>query len=447
MDPIWEFQAPQFVDFNNLGETEDKTVDEFFNVDMESGEHWVTAVSSLGEEKMDEDVPDSPLSLSTRSDRTFQVASAISVPLPTLCTNLPPKKPSNMVTSWGPGQIIKTSGTGINTARAPVKGNPIGRGGKMRKMDNPSSQNGAVMARTIGAGKNRNTPRHHQRTPRRLAVGNSRLGAGTPKRLGTNYLEPRLAVARPRTQAQRSLNTPTASRMKRKSPSIPIPFPHTLEVVKRFKNKVLGAELQPSKQPPTKFRSQAEQILSFQRSTPSRFRTRQQSARPRYGSVQQEQPQPALAQLQRARPRLATVPQTPNLATKARCLNRKKATVVETLAESVKIKAGQHRLAVSAAVPSITVPEPFKLSTQFRAGEREPFELMKRQKEKAAEEQRRLEDVMKENEEQEEIVKVRKTLVHRAQPVANYKPLVIKRSDKKLTMPASPHLRSTRGAN
>ena len=45
MDPSWEFQAPQFVDFNNLGggtapEEEDRA-DEFFNVDMESGERWI----------------------------------------------------------------------------------------------------------------------------------------------------------------------------------------------------------------------------------------------------------------------------------------------------------------------------------------------------------------------------------------------------------------------
>ena len=35
MDPSWEFQAPQFVDFNNLAAEEDKA-DEFFNVHMES---------------------------------------------------------------------------------------------------------------------------------------------------------------------------------------------------------------------------------------------------------------------------------------------------------------------------------------------------------------------------------------------------------------------------
>ena len=32
MDPSWEFQAPQFVDFNNIGNEEDNA-DEFFGVD------------------------------------------------------------------------------------------------------------------------------------------------------------------------------------------------------------------------------------------------------------------------------------------------------------------------------------------------------------------------------------------------------------------------------
>ena len=45
MDPRWEYQAPQFVDFNNLGggtapEGEDRA-DEFFNIDMESGERFL----------------------------------------------------------------------------------------------------------------------------------------------------------------------------------------------------------------------------------------------------------------------------------------------------------------------------------------------------------------------------------------------------------------------
>merc|ERR1719508_131571 len=122
-------------------------------------------------------------------------------------------------------------------------------------------------------------------------------------------------------------------------------------------------------------------------------------------------------------------------------MNRRKATVVETLAENKIVSAviGPTRLA-------ITIPQPFMLSTQLREGEREQFELTKRQKEAAAEEKRRLDDERKEKEEQEELVKVRKGLVHRAQPVRNYKPLEIKRSDKQPTMPASIHLGPARGA-
>ena len=41
MDQKWKFQAPQFVAFNNLGANENSTADEFFNVDIENGEHRV----------------------------------------------------------------------------------------------------------------------------------------------------------------------------------------------------------------------------------------------------------------------------------------------------------------------------------------------------------------------------------------------------------------------
>merc|ERR1719508_546560 len=122
-------------------------------------------------------------------------------------------------------------------------------------------------------------------------------------------------------------------------------------------------------------------------------------------------------------------------------MNRRKATVVETLAKNKIVPAG-----LGSTRLAITVPQPFKLSTQLRAGEREYFELTKRRKEAAAEEKRRLDDERKEKEEQEELVQVRKGLVHRAQPVRNYKPLEIKRSDKQLTMPASIHLGHARGA-
>jgi len=280
MDTTWEFQTPQCVDFNNLSPTNDTSADEFLDDDIESDEHWVTAV-----EDMD-----------------------------------------------------------VDQAAPP-------------------------------------------RTPRSLGVGTSRLGAGTPKRLGTNSLEPRLVVPRPRTQIQRSLNTPTASRIRRKSksPSISVPIHHT-KMVKRFKNKLLGAELQPSQA--------------------------QHSKQPTYEQI-----------LSSVRPRILTVPITPKLATMARCNNRKKATVVETLAKTVKNKAVP---AVAAGIGhtrlTVTVPQPFMLSTQVRAGKREQLKLTKRHKEAVAKEEKRLDDERKEKEEQEELVKVRKGLVHRAQPVRNYKP-------------------------
>ena len=55
MDPSWEFQAPQFVDFNNLERAEDKKADDFFNVDMESGELWTTALEEAETSVIDTD--------------------------------------------------------------------------------------------------------------------------------------------------------------------------------------------------------------------------------------------------------------------------------------------------------------------------------------------------------------------------------------------------------
>ena len=38
MDPKWEFNANQYVDFNKLDEADNPNADEFINFDMESGE-------------------------------------------------------------------------------------------------------------------------------------------------------------------------------------------------------------------------------------------------------------------------------------------------------------------------------------------------------------------------------------------------------------------------
>ena len=40
MDPKWEFNANQFVDFNNLEEQDNSNADEFFDVNMETGERY-----------------------------------------------------------------------------------------------------------------------------------------------------------------------------------------------------------------------------------------------------------------------------------------------------------------------------------------------------------------------------------------------------------------------
>ena len=87
---------------------------------------------------------------------------------------------------------------------------------------------------------------------------------------------------------------------------------------------------------------------------------------------------------------------------------------VETLVETTKVKDGKGQTR-----PTITIPEPLKLCTKFIAGEREQFELMKRRKEAVAEEERRLEEERKIKEEQDYIIKTRKALVHKAQPIRN----------------------------
>ena len=41
MDPKWEFNANQFVDFNNIQDQNNSNADEFFDFNMETGERWV----------------------------------------------------------------------------------------------------------------------------------------------------------------------------------------------------------------------------------------------------------------------------------------------------------------------------------------------------------------------------------------------------------------------
>ncbi|XP_022257918.1 targeting protein for Xklp2 homolog [Limulus polyphemus] len=90
------------------------------------------------------------------------------------------------------------------------------------------------------------------------------------------------------------------------------------------------------------------------------------------------------------------------------------------------------------AQKSLTEFEDLNLHTEQRATEREKFEMWKQQREEelAAELQRRKEQ--EEEEERARVAQMRIEAVHKAQPVKHFKPVLIKPSDKTLTNPESP---------
>lgn len=193
MDPTWEFQAPQFVDFNHLDEKEeeDQRADEFFDVDHETGqgELWTTAleVEENGEvggegpsqpsQMMERKVPApmngtfSVVAGSTSSEGAASQLSFVNVPLV-------PKinKPSNLVTSWnteGQARSLKSN----QKPQQPVK--------KRRRLSN-------AIVKTLLANAGNNN-QNQKMTPRRkvpLSIFGYKAGA-TPKRLKTNLAEPR----------------------------------------------------------------------------------------------------------------------------------------------------------------------------------------------------------------------------------------------------------------
>ncbi|KAG7239815.1 hypothetical protein INR49_028343 [Caranx melampygus] len=90
-------------------------------------------------------------------------------------------------------------------------------------------------------------------------------------------------------------------------------------------------------------------------------------------------------------------------------------------------------------INSSTAVEPFELSTERRARERQEYERLASEKEALRalmeEEQRREED----QREREEIARLRQEQVHKAQPIRHYKPVTVKRSEVPLTVPHSPN--------
>ena len=85
--------------------------------------------------------------------------------------------------------------------------------------------------------------------------------------------------------------------------------------------------------------------------------------------------------------------------------------------------------------------------TDRRAEEREIFEQVRREKEAQREEARRQLEEQQAKEEQEEVTRLRRLTIHRAQPVKTVKPLVLQPSARPLTRPVSPLLGNKGRAN
>ncbi|KAM5177353.1 targeting protein for Xklp2 isoform 3-T6 [Callospermophilus lateralis] len=84
------------------------------------------------------------------------------------------------------------------------------------------------------------------------------------------------------------------------------------------------------------------------------------------------------------------------------------------------------------------VQEPFQLATEKRAKERQ--ELEKRMAEVEAQKIQQLEEARQQEEEQrkEELARLRKELVHKANPIRKYQAVEVRSSDQPLTVPVSP---------
>ena len=328
MDPSWEFQAPQFVDFNNLERAEDKKADEFFNVDMESGELWTTALeeAETADMRKDEGKADSI------NNQTATVAIATQPTLQSVSTAGPAstfssitstktsihnktRRLANLVTSWGKGTASKepssSAGQGgsvssytssSSAAKPPVK--------KRRRMSNAIIQTLALPSQTNNNKLLKLTPKRHQ------SSSITSYKSASPKRLGTNSSEPRLAV-------------------------------------NMWKKKAL-------------LESNANKM---------------------------ERPQSAPA------------------------------------SASTKFFS--------------TVPKPFKLSTEKRAEERKLIDHRRKENEIRQERMRQAELERRKKESEEELLRYRQSLIHKAQPVKQFRKIEIKRSEKMLTLPESPQL--TRG--
>jgi len=217
MDPKWEFNANQYVDFNKLDDEDNPNADEFFDYDMESGE------------RVDKD--DSEFQGAEIAEGEELAAAAATETPSTSAEERKPKKPSNLVTSWGAGVTKLTANSKSNKAN-PSKTVTVPH----------SASSGAVKPRAM-------TPRRAQLKAQVEAtiagVRNSPRLNRTPKRLGTNSTEPRLAsllndeienLSLSNTKRSRTSNnlSPVVKYQTKSSAAIP----KTPEVMKRYRAKM-----------------------------------------------------------------------------------------------------------------------------------------------------------------------------------------------------------------
>ncbi|MBZ3883661.1 Targeting protein for Xklp2 [Sciurus carolinensis] len=98
----------------------------------------------------------------------------------------------------------------------------------------------------------------------------------------------------------------------------------------------------------------------------------------------------------------------------------------------------KEKKSVAEGLSGSLVQEPFQLATEKRARERQ--ELEKRMAEVEAQKIQQLEEARQQEEEQrkEELARLRKELVHKANPIRKYQAVEVKSSDQPLTVPVSP---------
>jgi targeting protein for Xklp2 len=79
------------------------------------------------------------------------------------------------------------------------------------------------------------------------------------------------------------------------------------------------------------------------------------------------------------------------------------------------------------------------LHSEVRSNQRAKYESEKKQRVFTLEVENLQRRALREAEEAKEIAKLRRSLVHKAQPIAHYAPVIVKPSDRPVTQPMSPH--------